>query len=214
MSTAIATPANTPRIFCIGRNYAEHIAELGDMDASRCVVFMKSPSCVVHAGEAVHLPHDRGAVHHEAELVVQIGRAGHDIDEQSALQHVSALTLGLDLTLRDLQNELKAQGAPWERCKAFDNSAPLGDWVAYDSSADVAALQFQCEVNGELRQQGDTGNMLVPVPALIAMLSKTWRLHPGDIIFTGTPKGVGPLVAGDVVTLSSPSIGTFDWNMV
>lgn len=211
---SIPSRSNAPRIFCIGRNYAAHIAELGDVDASHCVIFMKPAHCVVPAGEPVHLPRDHGALHHEAEVVVQIGRTGRDISAQNALQHISALTLGLDLTLRDLQNELKAQGAPWERCKAFDNSAPLGGWTAYDPSMDLEAVKFQCHVNGELRQQGDTSNMLVPISALIAMLSQTWQLLPGDMIFTGTPKGVGPLVPGDVVVLSSPEFGTFSWDMV
>ena len=206
--------ATHPRIFCIGRNYAKHIAELGDADASRCVIFMKPTSCLVPQGGAVPLPRGQGAVHFEAELVVQIGRAGSRIDEAVAAEHIQALTLGLDLTLRDLQNEMKSQGAPWERSKAFDQSAPLGDWRAYEPGLDLTALEFFCHVNGEQRQHAQTRDMLFPVPQLVSLLSQTWALRPGDMIFTGTPEGVGPLHPGDEVSLSSPSLGQFSWQMV
>ncbi len=206
--------ATHPRIFCIGRNYAKHIAELGDADASCCVIFMKPTSCLVPQGVAVPLPRDQGAVHHEAELVVQVGRAGSRIDEAGAAEHIQALSLGLDLTLRDLQNELKSQGAPWERSKAFDHSAPLGDWRAYEPGLDLTGLEFFCHVNGEQRQHAYMHDMLFPVPKLISLLSQTWALRPGDMIFTGTPEGVGPLYPGDEVSLSSPALGLFSWQMV
>jgi 2-keto-4-pentenoate hydratase/2-oxohepta-3-ene-1,7-dioic acid hydratase in catechol pathway len=123
---------------------------------------------------------------------------------------VAALTLGLDLTLRDLQGELKKKGAPWELSKAFDHSAPLGDWVPYDGQ-DLQALEFACDVNGQRRQSGNTKDMLFPVARLIQILSRTWALAPGDIVYTGTPAGVGPLAPGDVVTLSSPALGRYEW---
>lgn len=203
-----------PRIFCIGRNYAKHIAELGDADASRCVIFMKPTSCLVAQGEAVPLPRDQGAVHYEAELVVQIGRAGKNIEESNAQQHIQALSLGLDLTLRDLQNELKNQGAPWERSKAFEHSAPLGNWHAFEPGLNLADIEFECRVNSEVRQQGNTRDMLFPVPRLVSLLSQTWALRPGDMIFTGTPEGVGRVQPGDEVSLSSALLGTFSWQMV
>ena len=206
--------ASHPRIFCIGRNYAKHIAELGDADAEQCVIFMKPTSCLVPVGTAVHLPRDQGAVHHEAELVVQIGRAGSNIAEENACEHIQALTLGLDLTLRDLQNTLKAQSAPWERSKAFEHSAPLGEWRAYQPNMDLADLDFTCHINAELRQHGHTRDMLFPVPRLISLLSNTWALRPGDMIFTGTPEGVGPLNPGESVVLKSPALGTFSWELV
>lgn len=209
------TEPSCPRVFCIGRNYAEHIAELGGVDDGRCVIFMKPASCLVPEDTAVRLPRGEGAVHHEAELVVEIGRAGRDIDRDAALPHVRAVTLGLDLTLRDLQNRLRAEGAPWERCKAFEQSAPLGERVAYRENAiDLDDLTFTCRVNGELRQQGNTAHMLFPVARLIALLSRSWQLQPGDLIYTGTPAGVGPVVAGDRVTLASPTLGEFGWDMV
>lgn len=205
------------RIFCIGRNYAEHIRELGGPAVSApqppdetCVVFMKPASCVVPVGEPIVLPHGRGSVHHEAELVVMLTGGGADIPVGEALDHVAALTLGLDLTLRDLQNALKQKGAPWELCKAFDGAAPLGEWTPYRGQ-DLQALEFCCEVNGTRRQTGHTADMLFPVARLIHILSQTWSLQPGDIVFTGTPAGVGPLQPGDRIVLDGPALGRHEW---
>lgn len=198
------------RIFCIGRNYAEHIRELGNTPDEACVVFMKPASCVVPAGEPIVLPRGRGGVHHEAEMVVMLTGGGDDIPVERALENVAALSLGLDLTLRELQNELKKKGAPWELCKAFDHAAPLGEWTAYNGQ-DLQALEFTCEVNGQLRQRGQTRDMLFSVARQIHILSKSWALAPGDIVYTGTPAGVGPLVPGDRVTLASPTLGRHEW---
>ncbi len=198
------------RIFCIGRNYAEHIKELGNTPDDACVVFMKPASCVVPVGQRVVLPRDRGSVHHEAELVVMLGGGGADVAVGRALEYVAALTLGLDLTLRDLQNELKKKGAPWELAKSFDCAAPLGEWKPYGGQ-DLQALEFSCDVNGARRQSGNTRDMLFPVARLIHILSRSWALAPGDIVYTGTPAGVGPLVPGDRVTLAGPALGSFEW---
>ena len=198
------------RIFCIGRNYAEHIKELGNTPDDACVVFMKPASCVVPAGQPVPLPRGRGSVHHETEVVVLLGGGGADIPVERALESVAALTLGLDLTLRDLQNELKKKGQPWELCKAFDASAPLGDWTPY-AGQDLQAIEFACDVNGQRRQAGNTKDMLFPVARQIHILSRTWALQAGDVIYTGTPAGVGPLQPGDVVALSSPALGRHQW---
>lgn len=174
------------------------------------MVFMKPVSCVVPAGATVNLPRNRGSVHHEAELVVLLSGGGAGIPVEHALQHVAAVTLGLDLTLRDLQNDLKKKGAPWELCKAFDHAAPLGDWVP-SRNRDLQAIEFTCDVNGQRRQNGNTRDMLFPVARLIHILSQSWALAPGDMVYTGTPAGVGPLVAGDRVTLASQDIGRFEW---
>ena len=198
------------RIFCIGRNYAEHIKELGNTPDDACVVFMKPASCVVPVGQRVVLPRDRGSVHHEAELVVMLGGGGADVPVARALDHVAALTLGLDLTLRDLQNELKKRGAPWELAKSFDFAAPLGDWKPY-SGQDLQALEFSCDVNGARRQSGNTKDMLFQVARIVHILSQSWAPADGDIIYPGTPAGVGPLVPGDRVTLAGPALGTFEW---
>lgn len=204
---------NIHRIFCIGKNYAEHVAELahlGHQADGECVVFMKPASCVVEEGTDIQLPRGRGEVHHEAELVVMLTGGGRDIAPEDAHDCIAGLTLGLDLTLRDLQTSLKKAGKPWELAKAFDHAAPLGDFKPY-LDQDLQALEFTCHVNGELRQHGHTRDMLYPVARQIHILSQTWSLEPGDVIFTGTPKGVGALKAGDRVRLQSPQIGRFDW---
>jgi acylpyruvate hydrolase len=201
---------NVNRIFCIGKNYAEHISELGHVDDGQCLIFMKPPSSVVPAGAPIPLPRNRGSIHHEAELVIRLSGGGADIPAARALAHIDAITLGLDLTLRDLQAGLKQRGAPWELAKAFDGAAPLGDWTPYKGQ-DLQALEFTCHVNGALRQSGNTADMLFPVPRLIHILSTTWALQPGDVVFTGTPAGVGPLVPGDRVTLESAAMGRFEW---
>jgi len=141
---------------------------------------------------------------------VRLGGGGPDIPVASALRHVTGLTLGLDLTLRELQNQLKGKGAPWELCKAFDGAAPLGEWTAYQGQ-DLQALAFSCEVNGATRQSGNTKDMLFPVARVIHILSQTWALANGDIIYTGTPAGVGPLVPGDRVAVTGPGLGRFEW---
>lgn len=202
---------SAPRIFCIGRNYAEHIRELGDIGAEQCIVFMKPGSSLVPSPQTVAIPSGRGAVHHELELVVEIGREGSHIPAAQALDHVGAVTLGIDLTLRELQGQLKQSGSPWELCKAFDHSAPIGDLVPYRGDMDLDQIDLRLRVNGELRQAGNTRDMLFPVPRLIEILSATWRLQAGDLIYTGTPPGVGPVVSGDIVEAESPQIGRFRW---
>lgn len=197
---------NVNRIFCIGKNYAEHVAELahlGHAADGQCVVFMKPASCIVVPGEPVVLPRDKGSIHHEAELVVRLDAGG-------AVTH---LTLGLDLTLRDLQTELKNKGKPWELAKAFDHAAPLGSWTPY-AGQDLQALEFTCHVNGQLRQRGHTKDMLFPVARIIHILSQTWALRDGDLIYTGTPAGVGPLLPGDRVVLEGAGLGRHEWNCV
>jgi len=204
---------NINRIFCIGKNYAEHVAELahlGHAPDGECVVFMKPPSAVVPEGEAIVLPRGLGSIHHEAELVVLLTGGGRDVTEADAMECVAGISLGLDLTLRDLQTSLKSRGAPWELAKAFDGSAPLGEFQPY-LEQDLQALEFSCHVNGELRQQARTADMLYSVARQISILSRTWALEPGDVIFTGTPKGVGPLLPGDKVELKGPGLGRYKW---
>lgn len=202
-----------PRIFCIGRNYAAHIRELGSPQDAECLLFMKPASARVAPGQLIRLPRSQGAVHHEAELVVQLSGGGFQIPEANARALVSEVTLGLDLTLRDLQKALREKGAPWERAKAFDGSAPLGTWnPALD--LDLQALTFSLTVNGERRQLGHTKDMLFSVARQIHILSQTWSLRAGDILFTGTPEGVGPLVRGDRVDGEIEDVGSVGFRIV
>jgi 2-keto-4-pentenoate hydratase/2-oxohepta-3-ene-1,7-dioic acid hydratase in catechol pathway len=201
------------RIFCIGKNYGEHIKELGGQTPEEPVVFMKPVSNIVAPGETLSMPRHGSLLHHEVEVVLLIGREGQDISEANALSHIAGITLGLDLTLRDVQMRLKKMGLPWELSKSFEQSAPLGHFKACDSSSiDLENLPFTCSVNGNLRQQGNTRDMLFPFESLIHKLSGWWTLKPGDIIYTGTPAGVGPLKAGDKVDIESSVTGLFSWS--
>lgn len=192
------------RIFCIGRNYAAHAAELGNAVSGDPVLFMKPASAIVPVGARIRLPHGRGAVHHEAELVLLIGRDG-----ATGEKDVAGIALGLDLTLRDEQAKLKAKGLPWELAKAFDGSAPLGEFVA--APADFASLAFDCRVNDALRQRGETRDMLFPVPRIVEFLARHFALRAGDLVYTGTPEGVGPLAPGDTIEVSSAFTGAHAW---
>ena len=207
---------NVNRIFCIGKNYADHVAELaplGHAADGECVVFMKPSSCVVPVGEPIVLPKNMGSIHHEAELVVLLTGGGRDLNEDESLECIAGITLGLDLTLRDLQTQLKNKGKPWELAKAFDGAAPLGEFQPF-LAQDLQALSFTCHVNGVLRQSANTAHMLYSVARQISILSQTWALQPGDAIFTGTPAGVGPLVAGDTVTLEGDGLGHYQWHCI
>ena len=203
------------RVFCIGQNYVAHIRELGNPMPSAPVIFMRPLSCLVAAGEEIHFPRHGQLLHYEVEVIVRIGKSGRDINETEALSHVDAVTLGVDLTLRDLQIEARKNGLPWDAAKAFEQSAPVGDFLPYDpAKIDLKNLPFRCRINGQLRQDGNTDDMLFSVERLIAELSKIWTLRPGDMIFTGTPSGVGALSTGDVIEVENDQIGSFSWTMV
>ncbi len=202
------------RIFCIGKNYAEHVKELGGKAPGQPVVFMKPASCLVAPGETICMPTHGTDLHHEVEVVVLIGTPGKNIPELSAATHIAGLTLGLDLTLRDVQSDIKKKGWPWEISKAFDQSAPLGTLTSYDDTRPLDDIAFQCLVNDVVRQTGNTQQMMFSIPHLIHYLSGIWQLREGDLIFTGTPSGVGPLQPEDRVTLHSDQLGTFEWSFV
>ena len=203
------------RIFCVGRNYADHAKELGNLmpePGSTPIIFMKPVTSLVKQGAPLVLPKGVGAVHHEMELVLVLGEGGANIPAASALKHVTGATLGLDLTLRDEQARLKQAGSPWELAKAFDGSAAVGTFSPVPGNFDLQALDMLCTVNGQVRQHDNTRNMLFPVAAIVAFLSTRWQLLPGDLIYTGTPAGVGPLRPADRIEISSPSLGSFAWD--
>ncbi len=202
------------RIFCVGKNYRKHIQELQDEDPDQPVIFMKPVSCIVRPEEKIKFPTHGTCLHHEVELVVLVGWGGKNISASHARSHIAGLSLGLDLTLRDVQSSLKKKGLPWEIAKAFDQSAPLGEFVALKNSIDLDAIAFSCEVNGELRQQGNSGQMIYSITKIIQFLSGIWELLPGDIIYTGTPSGVGPLGSGDTIKVFSDGIGEYSWELL
>jgi 2-keto-4-pentenoate hydratase/2-oxohepta-3-ene-1,7-dioic acid hydratase in catechol pathway len=202
------------RIFCIGRNYMEHIHELNSELLQAPPIFQKPPTSLVPAGGKVPFPKHGHDLHHETEVVVRIGKGGKPENIEAALSFVDSLTLGLDLTLRDVQRYQKQKGLPWEIAKSFDHSAPIGDFVAYNDAINLKEIEFTCRVNGDIRQQGNTKDMLYPIENLILEVSKIWQLVAGDLIFTGTPAGVGPLQIGDTIEIESPQLGSYAWSIV
>jgi fumarylpyruvate hydrolase len=190
-------PFPVHRIYCVGLNYADHIREFGrDPRASPAVFFMKPADAVVANGAAIPYPPRTANFHHEIELVVAIGRAGSGIAPGRALEHVFGYAAGNDLTRRDLQKAAKDRGEPWDISKGFDRSAPVAA-IRPVSRGHLARGRIWLSVNGERRQESDLSQMLYDVPHLIAELSTLYTLEPGDLIFTGTPSGVGPLQPGD-----------------
>lgn len=202
------------KILCIGRNYAEHVREMGDVAElpEEPVVFLKPASALVATGGAVVVPPQSNDVHHEVELVAVIGLGGRDIAEERALEHVTAYALGLDMTARDLQQRAKQNRAPWSVAKGFDTFAPLGPLTDAVEIPDPQALRLRLTVNDEVRQEGATRDMIFSVAFLVSYLSRIFTLEPGDLIFTGTPEGVGPVRAGDVLeaTATGPDGLRFD----
>ena len=185
------------KVLCIGRNYAAHVAEMGDVSDAEPVVFLKPTTALVADGGEVVLPRQSQDVHHELELVAVVGEGGRDVPEADALGHVAAYALGLDLTARDLQAEAKSKKGPWSIAKGFDTFAPLGPLTAADVVGDPQALEIALTINGDERQRGTTDHMVFPVARIVSFLSSVFTLEPGDLIYTGTPEGVGPVHDGD-----------------
>jgi len=201
------------RIFCIGRNYVEHAKELGHEIPKAPVVFIKPSVCAVAPGTKIRYPGNGKDLQHEVELVVQIRKEGIVKHESEALSFISAFTIGLDLTLRDVQDELKKKGLPWEKSKCFEQSAPLGELVTFDHTINLHDIAFDCKVNNIIKQAGNSKDMLFPIEKLLLEISKIWILRPGDLIYTGTPHGVGTLNIGDIVEISSSHTGSFSWTI-
>lgn len=187
------------RIYCVGRNYAAHTIEMGgDPDREEPFFFQKNPDNLVVDGEFPY-PSKSSDVHHEIELVVALASGGHDIPVKDALQCVYGYGVALDMTRRDLQGECKKAGRPWEIGKAFEHSAPCSEIVPASSIGHPVHGAIWLKVNGETRQTGDLDHMIWKVPEMIAYLSGLFELKPGDLIFSGTPSGVGPVSKGDTL---------------
>jgi 2-keto-4-pentenoate hydratase/2-oxohepta-3-ene-1,7-dioic acid hydratase in catechol pathway len=186
------------RIFCIGRNYVEHIQELNNERPDDPVIFTKPDTALIRNNAPFYYPDFSQDVHHEVELVLKIGKEGKNIEEKFASKYYDSIGIGIDFTARDLQQKLKTKGLPWDLAKGFNGSAPLSDkFIPVSEFKDLANINFKLEVNGVLKQQGNTSLMLFPLPYIVSFLSKFFTLKTGDLIFTGTPKGVSPVVPGD-----------------
>lgn len=199
-------PIRIGKILCIGRNYADHIKELGNETPERPVIFMKPASCVIGEGEEIVIPPYSADCHHEAELALLIGRHGKDIPKEQALALIAGYGVAIDLTLRDVQAKQKQKGLPWEIAKGFDTACPLSAFLPAGEVADPQALDIRLSVNGALRQDGSTALMIHRIPELVSYLSGIFTLEPGDLILTGTPAGVGPIRSGDLVVAEIPGV--------
>lgn len=188
------------KILCIGRNYAKHAAELNNPIPDDPLIFTKPTTAITHPGTDFVYPAFSEDVHYECELVLRIGKKGSNIAEAEAVDYVEALGLGIDFTARDLQSKAKAKGHPWALAKGFDGSAPISAFFPKNDFPPLTDIRYTCSVNGELRQEGHTAMMLFPCSFVISYLSKFITLEPGDLIFTGTPAGVGPVQRGDRLT--------------
>ncbi|GAB5539250.1 MAG: fumarylacetoacetate hydrolase family protein [Salibacteraceae bacterium] len=184
------------KIICIGRNYADHAKELKNEVPTEPVIFMKPDTALLPKRNPFFIPTFSAEIHHELELVVRINRIGKSIEEKFAHRYYDQVTVGIDFTARDIQGQCKAKGLPWEKAKAFDHSAPLGDWVDL-GDRDIQNLNLELKKNGETVQHGNTNDMLFSVDRLIAEVSKYFTLKIGDLLFTGTPAGVAKVDRDD-----------------
>ena len=195
-------PCEPSKIICVGRNYVEHAKELGNEVPKVPLIFLKPPSSIIGAGEAILLPPQSAQVEHEAELVVVIGKRGKNVTTENTKKYILGYTVGNDVTARDLQ---KTDGQ-WTRAKGFDTFCSFGPWI--DTEFDPADAVITCRVNGQMRQMASTRDMVFNVGVLIAYISSVMTLEPGDLIFTGTPSGVGELKNGDKVEVEIEGLGS------
>ncbi|QHJ10931.1 putative protein YcgM [Paraglaciecola mesophila] len=189
------------KVVCVGRNYLEHIQELNNEVPEQPLLFIKPSTALCDVQQPISIPKDKGSCHNELEIAILVGKQLTDCDEDTAKRSIQGVGLGLDLTLRDVQGALKAKGQPWERAKGFDFSCPISPFVSIDKIDIEGNIEFSLSVNDNVRQQGNSANMMHCITSLLVDISKSFTLLPGDIVLTGTPKGVGPLKEGDELRL-------------
>ena len=201
-------------IFCVGKNYAEHAKEMGGDVPTEPIIFLKPTSAIIADNESVILPKKSKNVHHEVELTILIGKRGRNIPPEKAMQYVAGYGVGLDITMRDIQNEAKKEGNPWTIAKGFYTSAPLSTFADAKIVSDPNNVEITLEVNGTIRQHSNTRNMIFSVAQLVAYISSIFSIEEGDIIYTGTPEGVAPIVAGDILDAKIKDVATLHTNVV
>jgi len=187
------------KIFCVGRNYSEHAQELGNDVPDEPVIFMKPKSALLQPHTPFYYPEFTNELHYECELVLRISKNGKYIQDKFANKYYDAVTTGIDFTARDIQNELKAKGLPWEKAKAWDNSAVIGKWIPFTNVKDKKNINFSLKKNGEMVQQGNSKEMIFDFDYIVSYISNFFSINIGDLVFTGTPKGVGEIVVGDEI---------------
>ena len=206
------------RIYCVGRNYAEHAQEMGFTGREPPFFFMKPADALVAVADgetgAIHYPSLTANLHHEIELVVAIGKGGKNIRAADAQQHIFGYAVGLDMTRRDLQGEMKKQGRPWCIGKAYDHAAPIGPITPVAQAGDVSQAEIYLQVNGQERQRSQIGKLIWSMAEIIEHLSAAWELQAGDLIYTGTPEGVGAVVVGDKLVGGVTGLGTLSVQVV
>ncbi len=202
------------KIIGVGRNYAEHIKEMESKPTRSPVLFIKPNSALCDISEPLHIPNNFGEVHYELELAVLIGKQGSDIAQEDAADFIAGYGLALDLTLREVQSAAKNAGLPWATAKGFDGSCPVSDFVIPKNGINAGRLALKLSVNGQVRQEGNTNQMIFPVAKLIESISGFFTLYEGDLILTGTPAGVGPLHSGDQIEASIESVAHIKTSVV
>ena len=185
-------------IFCIGRNYVAHAHELGNEVPTSPVIFMKPSTAILAEGKNFTIPSFTNDLHYEGELVLRVSKEGKNLKAPNVLDYCDAITVGIDFTARDLQNKLKEKGLPWEKAKAFDDAAILGKWTPLTSNMVENPIHFSLHKNGAIVQDGDSSLMIFPLATILESLTEYFTIYPGDLIYTGTPVGVGPTNKGDV----------------
>ena len=188
------------KILCIGRNYADHISELNNERPSEPVIFLKPDTAILKDNEPFYYPDFSNDIHHEVEIVLKINKVGKNIEAKFAHKYYDEIGIGIDFTARDVQSKLKEKGLPWEKAKAFNGSAPISGFVPKTRFPDLQNLNFHLEVNGDVRQKGNTNLMLWNFDEIIAEISTYFTLKTGDLVFTGTPAGVAKVIIGDKLT--------------
>jgi len=187
------------KIFCIGRNYIDHAKELNNPVPDQPMIFMKPPTAMLRDGKPFYIPDFSNNIHYEAELVVKMSKNGKNIDPKFVESYYNELTLGIDFTARDIQKRLKEKGHPWEIAKAFDFSAVVGKWIDFTEKKKSQNIIFSLQKSGEIVQEGNSRDMLFSINTIIVYLSKYFKLQIGDLIYTGTPAGVGKVESGDIL---------------
>lgn len=187
------------KIFCIGRNYSDHAKEMNSEVPSDPVIFMKPPTALLRNNNPFYLPEFSNEIHHEVEVIVKISKNGKHINPASARDYYDEVSVGIDFTARDLQAKLKQKGLPWELAKGFDFSAGIGKWIEFTDDMKNQDLNFHLDINGKTVQQGNTSQMIFSIDNLIGYISQYFKIQVGDLIFTGTPVGVGKINQGDIL---------------
>jgi len=207
-SSGNTSPCDLPpgKVVCVGLNYAAHVAEMKSKNIGEPLLFIKPATALTPIQEPIRIPESRGACHFESEMALLIGQPLKRCKEKDVIKAIAGVGIALDLTLRDLQKQLKAAGQPWEKAKGWDGACPISPFVKTEEVADLQNLDIKLWQNDELKQDGNTGQMLTQVLPLITYITQFFTLQPGDVVLTGTPEGVGPLKQGDVLKLELGSL--------